>query len=310
MRLRALCVSLAMVCCLVGSQPAEAQLGPCAVPIGPDRPDLIVDQNLLKAQIYLTEETFGPNSCTTVEGCITNPGTHLLLRFMSSTPNVGQADLFVGNPNNCLGDLFRFSECHQHLHFQEYADYRLWTLEGYENWVRNRDLSKPSNSGRNAQLLERARRNGDLVFGRKQGFCVIDVAPFQFGDVQPGPPKYQSCSQNQGIKVGWADQYVPLLACQFIQMTGVPEGTYVLEDHVNPEHLFPESDFTNNTAAVIFRFKPKQGRFGPVVEVLEPNAKGPKGKIEYTVAARVEVTSRVPIKESRECASQVVSGHK
>ncbi|HET6892934.1 MAG TPA: lysyl oxidase family protein, partial [Pyrinomonadaceae bacterium] len=84
-----------------------------------------------------------------------------------------------------------------------------------------------------------------------------------------GPPRYQSCGSFQGLKVGWADQYHPLLGCQFIQVTGVAEGDYVLEDHVNPEHLFPESNFTNNASAVKIHFKPKQGRSGPSVEILD-----------------------------------------
>lgn len=258
-----------LVCPLLLVSEAVAQLGPCAVPIGPLRPDLIVDRQLLRAQMHVTEETFGATSCTLIEGCVTSPGTHLLLRFMSSTPNIGQADLVIGDPSKCLGGLFQFSECHQHLHFQEYADYRLWTLAGYEKWVAQRDLTKPTNSGRNAQLLEQARRDGELLVGRKQGFCVIDIAPFQFGNVEPGPPVYRSCTQNQGLKVGYADQYSPQLACQFVQMTGVLEGDYVLEDHVNPEQLFPESDYTNNSSAVKFHFKPKQGRFGPVIEIID-----------------------------------------
>jgi len=262
-------VGLFVLCFFLCIGEAIAQLGPCAVPIGPDLPDLIVDGHLLKAQIYLTEETFSASSCTLIEGCVTSPGTHLLLRFMSSTPNVGKTDLFIGDPRNCIGDLFRFSECHQHLHFQEYADYRLWTVAGYANWVARRDLSKPTNTGKNAQLLQQARDNGGLILGRKQGFCVIDVAPYQFDGIEPGPPIYRSCSQNQGIKVGWADQYVPQLACQFVQMSDVAEGDYVLEDHVNPEHLFPELNFTNNTAAVKFHFRPKQGRSGPVIQVIE-----------------------------------------
>lgn len=257
------------ICFLFCAGEAAAQLGPCAVPTGPLRPDLIVDRQMLRAQMYLTEETFSASGCTVLEGCVTSPGTHLLLRFMSSTPNIGQADLVIGDPFNCLGDLFRFSECHQHLHFQEYADYRLWTLAGYEKWVARRDLTQPTNSGKNARLLDQARQNGELLVGRKQGFCIIDVAPFQFGDVQPGPPVYQSCGSNQGLKVGWADQYVPLLACQFIQMTEVREGDYVLEDHVNPEQLLPESDYTNNASAVRFHFKPKQGRSGPVIEIID-----------------------------------------
>jgi len=272
-RYRLLCIKSFLLGALFSFQPASsalAQLGPCAVPIGPLRPDLIVDRQLMRAQLHVTEETFSAAGCTVREGCVDSPGTHLLLRFTSSTPNVGQTDLFVGDPSQCLGGLFRFSECHQHLHFQEYADYRLWTLAGYERWVARRDLNQPSNSGRNAQLLDAAKRNRELLVGRKQGFCVIDIAPFQFaGGPEPGPPVYRSCSTNQGIKVGWADQYVHLLSCQFVQMTDVPEGDYVLEDHVNPEHLFPESDFTNNASAVKFHFKPKQGRFEPVIEILD-----------------------------------------
>lgn len=267
----------------------QAQLGPCAVPTGPLRPDLVVDGTLLRANFVLTEESFGPTSCTVAEGCVDSPGTHLLLRFTSSTPNIGQTDLFVGDPNLCLGDLFRFSECHQHLHFQEYADYRLWTRAGYERWVMGRDLTQPINSGRNRHLLDRARKTGDLLVGRKQGFCVIDVQPFESEGIQPGPPRYLSCQSNQGIKVGWADQYFHLLACQFVQMDNVPEGDYVLEDHVNPEQLFPESDYTNNSSAVAFHFKPKQGRFGPTIEILDTTvaASGEnKGKVVKVIHAQ------------------------
>ncbi len=251
---------------LLLSTPGDAQIGPCAVPIGPNLPDLIVDQDLLRAQLFLTQETFSAAGCTVVEGCVTSPGTHLLLRFMSSTPNIGKADLVIGDPTTCLGSLFRFSECHQHLHFQEYADYRLWTVAGYQNWVANRDLSRPTNRGHNAALLDQARDRGELLVGRKQGFCIIDIAPFAFDGVTPPPPRFRSCS-DQGLQVAYADQYVPQLACQFVQMTDVAEGDYVLEDQVNPEQLLPESDFTNNSAAVQFHFKPKQGRSGPVVEV-------------------------------------------
>lgn len=234
---------------------------------------------------------------------MTNPGTHLLLRFMSSTPNVGKTDLFIGDPTQCLGKLFRFSECHQHLHSQEYADYRLWTVPGYAAWVANRDLAQPSNTGINAQLLAAARQNGDLLVGRKQGFCVIDVAPHQFDNTPPGRPRYQSCSSSQGIKVGWADQYVPLLACQFIQMDGVPERDYVLEDHVNAEHLLPESDFTNNSSAAQFHFKPKQGRFGPVIEVSHADAGGKKDNASRGTLVRLS-PKKVAAEGREACASE------
>ncbi len=272
----------------------DAQVGPCATPIGPDLPDLIVDQDLLRAQMYVTEETFSATGCTVAEGCVTSPGTHLLLRFMSSTPNIGKADLVIGDPTNCLSSLFRFSECHQHLHFLEYADYRLWTLAGYQNWVMNRDLTRPTNSGHNAALLDQARRRGELLVGRKQGFCIIDIVPFKFEGANPPPPRYRSCD-DQGLQVAYADQYVPLLPCQFVQMTDVREGFYVLEDHVNPEQLLPESDYTNNSSAVQFFFKPKQGRSGPVVEVSlnDPGQPVDKDKTVVLHARRVAYSEQL-----------------
>lgn len=260
--------AVALVFLVSFALPLHAQTGPCATRIGPLLPDLIVDAQQLKAQMYVTEETFSATGCTVLEGCVSEPGTHLLLRFMSSTPNVGKADLVIGDPRLCLGDLFRFSECHQHLHFQEYSDYRLWTVPGYQNWVRQRDLRSPTKEGRNARLLERALATGELIVGRKQGFCIIEIAPFKFDDVQPPPPRYRSCL-DQGLQVAYADQYVPQLACQFVQVTNLAEGDYVLEDHVNPEQLLPESDYTNNSSAVKFHFVPKQGRSGPTVIVSE-----------------------------------------
>ena len=241
--------------------PALAQIGPCAIPTGPHRPDLIVDQEAMRSQIFLDEQTFGKNSCTIIEGCLASTGKHLLLRFTSSTPNIGKADMVIGDPTKCpnLFDLLHFSECHQHYHFQQYADYRLWTVDGYQNWVAQRNLTIPTNTGINARVLDQAQTSGQLIKGRKQGFCLVDDVPYPFDNVDPGPPVYQSCTNNQGLKVGWADTYGYQLPCQFIDLNDVPEGTYILEDHVNPEQFFPESDYTNNSSAVQFYFTPKHG---------------------------------------------------
>lgn len=253
----------------LGSPVAEAQLGPCATQIGPLLPDIIVDAQKLKNQLIGSEETFSATSCTVAEGCVDSSGTHLLLRFTSNTPNIGQTDLFIGDPSNCLETMFEFAECHQHLHFKEYADYRLWTVAGFQRWVAERDLTQPTDEGKNARLLAQAARKGELLVGRKQGFCVIDITPYPFDGVQPGPPNYLSCGSNQGITVAWADEYHFQLACQFIQMDRIPEGDYVLEDHVNAEQLFPESDYTNNSSSVKFHWVPRQGKDGPAVIVLD-----------------------------------------
>jgi len=245
---------------------AQAQLAPCAVPIGPDRPDLIMDQNLLQSQIYVSEEQFTSSSCTVQEGVVTRPGKQTLLRFSSSTPNIGQADMNIGDPAQCPS-LFEFSPCHQHLHFEDYTAYRLWTEAGYVNWIAMRDGSAPANAGINAQLIATATASGDLISGHKQGFCMVDSAAYP-GAVQNGPAKYLSCSSNQGITVGYEDIYPPQLPDQFIQITGLRDGTYVLENQVNPDQVLPESDYTNNFAAVKFYYTSRHGNTPASVQII------------------------------------------
>src|SRR6266849_977760 len=116
------CVALLSALLLsVPGTPLRAQPGPCAPQIGHKMPELIVDETLLKSQIFLSTENYGGNTCTVQEGCVSGPGKHLLLRFNGSTANIGKADLVIGNPASC-GNLFIFDDCHQHYHFQQFAD--------------------------------------------------------------------------------------------------------------------------------------------------------------------------------------------
>ena len=257
-------VVIAVAALLCATRPAAAQLGSCAVPIGPTAPDLIVDEQLLASQVFVSEEHFNANSCAVVEGLLTKPGKQLLLRFNSSTPNIGQTDMYIGDPAQCPV-LFQFSECHQHLHFKDYTAYRLWTVGGYATWVALRDPGAPTNSLINAQLLAAATASGELISGHKQGFCMVDSMPYVAGS---GPAKYLSCSSNQGISVGWEDVYAPQLPDQFIQITGLAGGDYVLENQVNPNQPLPESNYENNFAAIRIRYTPRHGSIPASVQVL------------------------------------------
>jgi hypothetical protein len=265
-------VVLAVVGLLTSATLASAQVGPCGVPIGPLLPDLIVDQQAMASQIYVASEQYTAKSCNIVEGSLSQAGNHTLLRFLSSTPNIGQTALHIGDPNQCPA-LFHFAECHQHFHFMQYADYRVWTVPGYQKWLAARDLSQPSNTGPNQALLDAATASGELMNGRKvgghkQGFCMADVARYPVDGIEPVEPAYLSCSSNQGLSIGWADQYGPYLDGQFVEITDIPDGVYVLEDHVNPAHVLPEADYTNNSSAVTFKFTAKKGKTGPAIEII------------------------------------------
>lgn len=240
-----------------------AQTGQCATVIpGNSLPDLIVDSNRLSLDVLVTDEKFAANDCAVVEGCVSSKGTHQLLRFTSATPNVGQGDLVIGDPLQCP-NLFHQSECHHHLHFRDYADYRLWTDAGYQKWVASRDLTQPTNTGTNATLLAQALQNGELIDGRKQGFCVIDTD--KYDPAAPDIKRYQLCgtdtiSGNQGLQVGWEDTYGQQLDCQYIQIDKLKAGIYVLEVQTNSEQLLPESDYTNNSSVFRFQFVPRHGQ--------------------------------------------------
>jgi len=250
---------------------ANAQTGPCAT-IVPNQPlpDLIVDLGRLKTDLVINKENFNVNSCAVVESCVPSRGIHQLLRFTASTPNIGPGDLVIGDPNQC-SNLFHLSECHNHYHFEQYSDYRLWTEEGYSKWTNGRQLGAPSNSGINADLLAKAVANHELLTGRKQGFCMIDSANFSADP--SSTKKYTLCGApgvpgNQGLQAGWTDIYSQNLDCQYVPIDGLAAGVYVLEVEVNPEHLLPESRYDNNSGAVRFRMSLSKGNQSPQIQIM------------------------------------------
>ena len=238
-------LGLTLVAGLMFAASGHAQLGPCATPLGPDLPDLIVSRQALRMDKSLTEELIETNDCELIEGCVRAAGQRRLLRFTTSTPNIGAAALVIGDPSQC-SLLFHFSECHLHYHLEQYADYRLWSRAGFRMWRRDRDASEPASSTHNAALLASLQDSGDLFAGRKQGFCMVDSSAVSTN----APPVFNDCLTNQGISAGWSDDYPAHLDCQFMDVTGAAAGRYVLEVEVNPDRVLPESDYSNNRAVV------------------------------------------------------------
>jgi hypothetical protein len=189
-----------------------AQLGSAG---GGSLPDLGVDEEDQRGSVMIEWRDFGADHCAWVERCIDAPGRRKLLRFNTTTPNYGPGDVFVGDPGRNPRAVF--STCHNHFHVQDYADYRLLDMGG--------------------NLVAR---------GHKQAFCLIDLwkLPGQGGDRNP---TYVDCGF-QGVSAGWADVYHRGLDCQWIDITSVPSGRYVLEVIVNPARTITEHNYSNNTA--------------------------------------------------------------
>ena len=176
------------------------------------KPDIVVWGPAINP--YITTETFASNACEIEEGTIT-AGTKKLLRFTTQTRNIGTADLVLGNP--ATSPSFQYAPCHGHYHFNSFAQYRLLYPSG---------------------AVART--------GKKVGFCLMDIARI---DGAANPSGRYNCS-NQGIQAGWADVYSSNLSGQWIDITGLPAGQYILEITMDPLNFIDELDETNNVTTV------------------------------------------------------------
>ena len=100
---------------------------------------------------------------------------------------------------------------------------------------------------------------------RKTGFCLGD----RYRIANPpaaAPPKavwVRECGRGrtqllrlrQGISPGYGDDYVPALEGQFVDLTGVPDGRYLLVHRVNADRSIRESSYSNNAASVLFELR-------------------------------------------------------
>lgn len=175
--------------------------------------DMSVVGEATAKSIFTQTLNFTKDSCEVAEACVGGTGPRRLLRFSTITPNVGDADFHVGNPTD-NPELFTFSECNGTYLFTDYAAYRLLDGEGNE-----------------------------VGTGHKSAFALIDLAPWAD---DAGPAQY-GFGSDMGISVGWADIYDAGLPCQWVDITGVAPGDYMLELLINGEHVVDEASFDNNT---------------------------------------------------------------
>lgn len=97
--------------------------------------------------------------------------------------------------------------------------------------------------------------------GGKTGFCLFDGFRGDFGGVRVEARTYHrwNCKAldqpgvGMGITPGWVDRYNWTLADQYLDVSGVPDGLYVLDVMADPRGIVFESNRANNRASTAVR---------------------------------------------------------
>ncbi len=206
--------------------PLAGTAGPCyyngdpnCVGLGPDLAVSLPDMfsSLTSTTINST------NGCLVNEGCLQGTGLRQILRFTTRINNIGNQDYFIGVPN-ANNPQFEYDACHNHYHYEGYAEYLLYDGLG----------------------------NPMPQIGFKNGFCVLDLS------CPAGITAQYGCG-NMGITAGCADYYSSSLDCQWVDITDVPAGSYYLAVRTNWDHS-PDANghyelrYDNNIAYVCISF--------------------------------------------------------
>ncbi|KXJ04767.1 Protein-lysine 6-oxidase, partial [Exaiptasia diaphana] len=186
-------------------------------------PDLVVDVQALQESVNIDVAWLRHLRCAYEEKCLAESAASAwssgadhharrLLRFTTRIENRGLAPFRSNVPQSA----WEWHSCHNHYHSME-------TFSTYK-------------------LLSRTSR--EQAAGHKASFCLEDTV------CDKGLHKSFNCTNRgpQGISPNCYDIYKWNIDCQWIDVTDVPHGNFILRVTVNPERKVPESDYTNNIA--------------------------------------------------------------
>ena len=237
----------AAVAVVAGAGTVGAQSGPS---------DLLPDLRP-RPQAHVTFDAFGTHGGQSINGCmadeIAEDGARRCLRFDQSIANLGDGpfELRYAPPTYAVdpymyqrilrsdgswkerqAEEYELHATHAHFHYKGFGQSRLWRSDA------------------SGARLDPA----PLRSGHKNGFCVMDTDQIRPGarDAQyNGDGCLASQDYKNGITEGWADTYSADLPDQYIEVSDVPDGLYVLETIADPDGTVLETDEANNTASIL-----------------------------------------------------------
>ncbi|XP_053158559.1 protein-lysine 6-oxidase isoform X2 [Hemicordylus capensis] len=190
-------------------------------------PDLVPDPYYIQASTYVQRTSMYNLRCAAEENCLASSAyrsdvrdydNRVLLRFPQRVKNQGTSDFLPSRPRYS----WEWHSCHQHYHsMDEFSHY---------------DLLEASSQRRVAE-------------GHKASFCLEDTS-CDYGYYR----RYACTAHTQGLSPGCYDTYNADIDCQWIDITDVKPGNYILKVSVNPSYLVPESDYNNNIVRCDIRY--------------------------------------------------------
>jgi len=204
------------------------------------------------SQLYPDLRTLPPSDLHFAEELI-DGATHHVLRFAVTIWNAGQGPLELRGVSSAdtattlvlqrvydetseVAELpvggFVYHEAHNHWHFEQFAEYQLWTRGEFDRWVLSgRTEGEPG-------------WRGSKTTGQGESFCIRDSRRIASLPNSPPTRGYNDCGHDlQGVSVGWGDTYASYLPEQWIDLgeAPLPNGDYALRVIADPAERLYES---------------------------------------------------------------------
>src|SRR3954452_18809868 len=227
------------------------------------------------------------------------------LGFNSAVSNVGDGPLVIAGHRSAVEAKDMVAD---QLVDRDGAPHHVVTGVGKLRYVVSRDHRHWHLLGFDRYQLRRAGQGRAAVRDRKTGFCLGD----RYRSVSralpsaPSRPRYTTrCGLGQtkllgleeGISVGYGDVYTANLEGQYLRLSGLRSGRYVLVHRANAGRRLHELSYSNNAASLLIRLRWRHGQ--PRVRILRScpssdrcdraRSRRPRDPLDLSAASRPRV---------------------